>query len=269
MTPLLLLLACAPPSDRELYLQALDVGGVEAGGLCAQIQDRSLQGECLSHAAATLVKGGHAEEGFRRCREILDPVWQEECWFLVADEAELLGEEARGACRHAGRFRAHCLGHAIGREVRDVETRFGKVGQEAALMQGITEVVARYKPGAPPDQRLTTVHTLMSRIIAAREAELPFDPVRCGEAPPELCDRAYRTSLDGTPREIDLEAPCHAELSREAVAEAGLRTWVEDQDGLGERVWTQLCYELETGQMRRGEKVQPGPPRPGRLPGDE
>jgi len=267
--PLLLaLVACGPASDRDLYLEAMAAPAGQGRDTCLRILGAHLQGECLTHDAAALAVAGQVDVAFSLCQEIRDPVWQVECWFLCADEAELTGDRATHACRHTGRFRAHCLGHAIGREVKDVEARHGRVGQEVQLLQGIGSVVHRYKPGAPPDQRSVTEHTLAARIIAAREAEAPFDQARCGAAPPELCARAYPVSLDGTPREIDLEGQCDVERTPETVAASGARAWAEGSEDLAASVWASLCDDLESGRMSRDDLGQPGPPVPGRLPGE-
>jgi len=267
-----LVLGCDAPTDRDLYQRAASAQPDQAALVCAEIEEPRLKGECLAFAGASWAKAGRLSEAGAACEAITDPLWAEECWFLSSDEASLTGDRAVATCRHAGRFRTNCLGHAIGREVRHVERLHGKLGDEAALEQALEEVVARYKPAAPASQRQATSDTLVARILAAR-GDGPFDERHCGSAPRRICARAYRVSLDAAPGEVDVEGLCVRGVDLEGVVEVGARPWAEGTEELAQEVWRDFCDELASGHIDRAGTFGMGtppraPPPPGGFPGE-
>lgn len=277
---LLALTACSTPDatrDMEAYLAAARAETVDASlARCEGIARVELRGECKTHAANRAAETRDTERAQAICSQVQAIFWREECWFLTTDTLALTANDAILACRNAGRYRQNCLGHAIGREVKDTELRYGKVGQEIALRGAIHEVVRRYKPNAPDAMRAVTSETLTARIIASRWEEGAFDRTLCGRASDAICTRAYRTNLDATPPEIDMEGLCSdGPPTREAVAAIGARTWTDASAPLAREAWTVLCRDLQSGRIARdGSKAmglapRRAPPRPGSLPGEE
>lgn len=254
----LLLAACGGGSDRELYERSLHEDPDDAGLTCQGIGDPGLRGECQAQNAARDAAGGHPKRASEACEAIADPLWRDECWFLVSDSAELIGDDAIDTCRRAGRFRGNCLGHAIGREVRGTEIAHAKVGGEKALRAAIERVVRRYKPGAPDDQVAVTADTLTARILAARWKDGPFDAALCGNASEEACMQAYRISLNATPREVAVEELCAGPIDRAAVEAIRARSWTEPSEGLALRAWGIFCEDLHAGRISRDGRADMG-----------
>ena len=50
------------------------------------------------------------------CPKIRASFWQDECWFMAADAANLLGEERRVACLRTGRYQGPCIANALSQE---------------------------------------------------------------------------------------------------------------------------------------------------------
>lgn len=259
---LVALLACAGPSDRELYLRAMGEAPEDAAATCAGIDAPQTRGTCGLHAAHAAARAGDEHLAFRLCDGIDGDTWREECHFLVADTVGLVGDDAVAACRRAGRFRSNCLGHAIGREVAKTEKQHDAVGREVALTDAIRGVVARYKPGAKPDQREATVRRIVAQILARRWEDGPFDVAACGDAPEDLCRLAYRMRLDGAPLEVDVEGVCAGELTLERVLAARAPGWVPASEAAAVATWRALCNDIAAGLVRRGADVGMGvPPR--------
>lgn len=258
-------------SDTELYLQAMEVPPERATDVCARISIPSMRGECQTHNAAAVAREGDIDLAWQLCEKIDDQVWQEECWFLTTDEAEVIGEDAVTACRRTGRYRTNCLGHAIGREVETTEKKHDGVGREPELEKAVGDVVARYKPNAPDDQRQVTVDRIVAQILSKRWGDGPFDASKCGNAKPEHCRLAYRMRLDAAPPEIPIERLCRDGVTLEGVTAARAPYWEPGSEADAQLVWKQLCDDLASGAVRRDATTSMGvPPRPpeGTMPGD-
>jgi hypothetical protein len=265
-------LGCAA-SDRDVYLSAArDPDPTVAAATCDAIGDGALRGACRTDAASRLAHAGRFKSAVAICEATGHPMWREECWFQAADDAEVVGAEAIDACRHAGRFRENCLGHAIGREVPRVEARFAKPGEEARLVDGVRDVVGRYKPNAPDDQREVTVERMVAQILSKRWEGAAFDASRCGGLRPALCQLAYRMNLDAAPPEVPIEQICVDGPSLERVQAGGAPIWTPNSETVALSVWSVLCDDLATGRVRRDAGHSMGVPPigavdPGHLPG--
>jgi hypothetical protein len=267
--------ACLPDTfenDRPNYLRAISMTpGEEAEALCLELKNGLLRGECQAYNAEGVAATGDQALVSRLCGSIEAPVWREECFFLTTDRLDLTGDGAVEACANAGRYRGNCVGHAIGREMKGIERRFGKVGQETMLYDAILKTVSRYKPGAPPAQRKVTADSLMARILASRWNEAPFDKALCGKATDALCARAYRTNLDAAPPQIAIEGLCDRPVTLQEAEAIGARTWTPDSEELARVAWAQLCTDLRSGKTVRDGSRGMGPPpiaEPGILPGE-
>jgi len=268
--------ACSGPvSERDIYLASVQTSDLhQADRLCQQIHSAALQSECRTHNAARAAALGKEALASQLCEALPDPVWLEECWFLITDELALSGSKAIASCKKSGRFRHNCIGHAIGRDVRSTEGQYHQVGAELALYRAILSIVERYKPGAPSPQREVTARTLTARIIASRWNDGPFDADLCGKSGDELCIQAYAITLDATPPEIAIEGLCDTPPTRADVERIGARGWTDPSQPLAQRAWSKLCDDLQSGAIVRDGSLGMGaaprtpPPRPGILPGE-
>lgn len=99
------LAACAPAAPATPgEIRAL------AAGDCHAIRSPDLAAECLVFA----VRADPARAG-ALCPQIRIPFWQDECWFMAADAADLSGEARREACQRAGRYQGPCIANALSR----------------------------------------------------------------------------------------------------------------------------------------------------------
>lgn len=115
MPLLLALLACRPVFDPATDPPAdplTDQIAASAAGDCARIVDPDMRAECAVFA----VRADPARAA-DLCPQISVPFWQDECWFMAADAADLLGEERRIACMRAGRYQGPCIANALSREI--------------------------------------------------------------------------------------------------------------------------------------------------------
>jgi hypothetical protein len=273
---LLALAACTRESDAALNLEAAKAEPDAAVAICRRIRDDGAQGDCLMATAGRIAASGRFKSATALCETIETAVFHDECWFLAADEAGALGAEAVDACRHAGQYRENCLGHAIGREVPRVEARFANAGQERALQDAVREIVARYKPAAPEDQREVTVDRMVGQILSKRWEGQPFDAARCGEVTASVCRLAYRMNLDGAPPAVPIEQICRDGVTLDRVTAAQAPAWTPGSDETALAVWRELCEDLRSGRVQRDAQHSMGvppmnapPPDPGHLPGED
>jgi hypothetical protein len=270
-------LACSSASaDRATYRASLEQpDATKAAESCLAISEESLRGDCQTTAAVRLAHASRFTSATAVCDAIDHPMWKEECWFHAADEAGALGAEAVDACRHAGRYRENCLGHAIGREVPRIEERFAKPGDELQLHDAVRDLVARYKPNAPEDQREATVERMVGQILSKRWEGQPFDASRCGQIAPDLCRLAYRMNLDAAPPEVPLERICKDGPTLERVTASNAPAWAPGSDAMAAQVWTELCADLTSGKVARDARHSMGvppigapAPAPDHIPGE-
>lgn len=175
---LLLLLACGDhrpeDRDRELHARALTAG---KDAECSGIQDTALRGDCESWRAGQLALSDSAAAE-SACDEISAALWREECWFLLSDNTEAIGERAERLCGHTGRFQTQCRSHAIGREaVRWLSTP----GQEDQAMAGLE---AHFLKSYPPERAYHEAQRALTSELLRRPR--PFTPATFGHASDEI-----------------------------------------------------------------------------------
>lgn len=78
-------------------------------------QDSIARHACLQEQALQQAQGSAAQHSAALCKGIDDGIWQEECFFRVAERAILVGDQAfastMGLCLEAGRFESNCRDH--------------------------------------------------------------------------------------------------------------------------------------------------------------
>lgn len=258
---LLLAAACADePEDRELYRQALGELSAEALLTCDRIVDEGLRGECRAGAAARMARKDITASR-EACAAIGDAVWREECFFLAADEAELIGRPALETCAEAGRFADRCTQHAAHRDLagRSLDT---SLGREQLMRARVRDVVASYHPDRSEEDLARMVDAAMAQQLSVRFEEAPFALSACGAAGERVCQMAYGAVLYTAKEEGRLEAACAGEATPEAVAAAGVTPWVAE-DPLGPAVFALACGRPPPVAEEETQGDEP-PPRRGR-----
>ena len=251
------LLACTSPQqdDRAAYLRSTTADPAAAPALCQAISEDALRADCLIHAAARHAEASDITAAQATCQAIDPGVWQDECWFLTADRAGLIGQTARDACRRSGRFEPHCRGHALGRAVQQVDL---PVGEEAAGAVAIGGLVASWRPRSAGMKQRIMANELLATRIGERWADVPFDPALCGQLTPSMCAWAYRASLSQT--EADPAALCPGPVTAAAAQAVGLSGWTADGQAVAGSVWEGICAQVSSGQ--------PVDLKPAKLPDD-
>lgn len=153
-----LLLACAQPSDRELYLQSATEPPTQAHQTCARLVSPSLRGECQALSAYRAAQEGSIHEATGLCEAMEPGTWQEECWFMVADGAEL-HEEAIPLCKRAGTLKGRCLHHAFTRHSATLDTSQGR----EALLEALGALSVRY--GGDPQRQEALLEQRASELL--------------------------------------------------------------------------------------------------------
>ena len=241
------LLACQvrspQQSDRQAYITYTTADRTESADLCEDISESALRADCLIHAAARHARVRDIETAQATCQRIEAGIWRDECWFLTADDANLIGEAALSACRNSGRFQPHCRGHALGRAAQEVDLT---VGLEAESARAIGKLVADYRPKSAGLKRRIMANEILAVRIGDRWQAAPFDPMQCGALTPPMCAWAYRASLD------DATAPlgdlCDQGISNEAAQDIGLSGWSEAGESMAWGVWSGICQQVADGE---------------------
>ena len=233
----MVLLSCAQTTDAERYTAALSALSAEP---CTHIDDRTLQAECLSAVSDGLLQQGRADEAGAACAAAGEGRWRDECFFRLADEAGMVGEEARAMCPRAGRFADQCINHAAARDVEQTLLRQPRYGREKQTMNQMVGILAPYvgRQAALSMARSITVSWL------ARRDDAPFSARTCGTLPAAFCLHVYaqraRSGADSSAPQ-PWQSRCSEPLSPAVAAEAGLPPYEAEMQAVVSAAWTMLC----------------------------
>ena len=175
--PLLLGVGCGAAesedeeSDSELYVEALQRPPLVAAEVCAELDDAGLRGDCKTAIAIRLVQAGDRAAAEGLCDGISDPVWQDECWFSVADTAALTGPDAARLCARSRRYEVHCRKHALEREAFAMSL---DVGAEAEGIVELGRMVHVLQPRAKQKARRLMDNRLLGKRVSMRWAVVHF-----------------------------------------------------------------------------------------------
>lgn len=223
-----------PAGDRAAYLE-----GMSDPASCGRIHDPALRSECQAFGAAAIAPEDPAGAEVT-CGLIVDALWAQECWFLVADARDLVGAEARETCARAGRHRRACEAHATAREAQDIVDSYPHDEVRAAH----AAVVEAMRAWMPPLQAEARADEVVAQRLARRDRDVPFHLALCADAPDRLCARAYEARLDfalqGSDGEV-LAAACAAGADLDAVEAAGLPPWAPGAAELVAGVYAARC----------------------------
>ena len=213
--------------------------GMDDPAACDRLMDADLRGECQAFAAAALAKED-PEAGAMACELNLHPLWGQECWFLLADARDLIGEEARQTCERAGRMRRQCSAHATARETAEVLQGF-EADDVLAAYAAVLEVL---RPWMAPPKARARAEEVVAQWVARRDLDVPFHRALCGDAGDALCAAAYAARLSFAEQSAAAGAVagvCAAVPSSEAAAAAALPPWQEDVGALALGIWARRC----------------------------
>lgn len=256
----LLVLGCVsqPPSDEQRYLEALRAPVEEAERACRQVRATSAQGECLT--AVAVRRAGEGEAAVGLCATIPHETWRWECALRVVEAAPLLGEAAQRACAGAGRFERVCQFHALQAAVVAIGWSDERLGEEAAALQRIVELVEAHRAWPvhgevlrpEPEQWSVQRHarSLLHQRLVERLARRPFELRLCGTAPEELCAAAVRAAVLAQVQAERLAVVCGQEPLRNAVIEAGGMGWTTVSEPAARAALGPLCAGLAAGERR-------------------
>ncbi len=264
--------ACDTPHPAEVLVQSVQQADLDPGAAARACQGLppKAAGECGALLAGQVALKDR-EAAAALCGELEDPLWQDECWFLVA-EATAAAEgpdRAVDACGRAGRFARNCLAHLW----LDAATR-----AHAAHGQDPPAAWAAYQPTAA-----WTVPDADARALASKHRGTFFDarfnptgdPMAspaidvgwCGDFEGPLVRSCRQAATESLQRQLNRAAGagvdrgvlCGTGPLAERVAQATGVRWVPD-DALDARATTLIsraCAPVAPGA--------PGPGGPGRL----
>ena len=135
-----LLAACSPAREaKEIFTYQEVVGDpeieLEAGlARCGALTDPGLAGDCALYVVG-LALHRPAPPAESLCPRVPAGAWQDECWFLAAEERAERGRDQSAAslCLRAGSFKEDCAQHLWQTPVHDLAARHGPAGFLAAL----------------------------------------------------------------------------------------------------------------------------------------
>jgi hypothetical protein len=109
---LALVVGCGPPVGAHTYVEAARLAETEPARAAALCVATAAEAECIALTAATAAKHD-ATLASSLCESVREPVWRDECFFLVAENTlpHDGAEAAAGRCASAGRFADNCLMH--------------------------------------------------------------------------------------------------------------------------------------------------------------
>ena len=224
-------------ADRAGYLAAIEEGP-EA---CAAIAAPALAGECMAFAASSRAQTD--PQGAQAiCAAISDPVWADECGFLVCDAVGVSVTEARTCCAAAGRYSERCIGHAVSRAAYAVLEDVGPGGEQRAWDATLDVCVQALGTGGSDRAADLYVKWLLDRVEGpALRAE------HCGTAPRDLCADVYaelvarRAREEGVEPERFARRACAKVVTRARAVSLGLPGWEPQVDGAVQAAFKRMC----------------------------
>lgn len=224
-----------PPSTAVDYVRAIQDGQ----GDCQDLADPALAGDCTVQRARDLAKAGEGPAGEALCAAMAPSMWRDECFFVVADGANLVGPEMVSACARTGRFLRECQAHGLERMARPVLDR-AVVGQEEATLFALVEV---FRPVVGEAMAWDAARDGLIRHVGRRSPDAPFSRVSCGAAPDDICTAAYRTRVRRAAQGEHLAYPefCATGRGVDDARMAGLPLWEPDVAAPVAAAWQEMC----------------------------
>jgi hypothetical protein len=191
--------------------------------------------------ARELALTGHTDEADAACAALSAGPWRNECFFLLADEAQD-PQRARTLCDQAGQYRNQCIGHAISRAISGI-VRNDRPGEEPETMAALDAAIAPWIRGPGRSKR---VETVMAQQLARRVGQDGFTTETCGQAPAVVCQAAYAERMRSDVRAAgrpdgDWRSVCPPPVTAMQAEAAGLPGWDEALEPVMAEGWARLC----------------------------
>ena len=180
-------------------------------------------------------------EALQSCGPIEEQKWRGECFFLVSDIGELVGDDAIAVCQIAEPFSEDCLRHAA---ARDVEVNlFTSTGHKEPmkLMSAIERKLQRYLP--------LSISQPMARDMMLRwkvsTISPPFSRQHCEGLPTDMCAQLYLLASLGTGAQWTGQegwwSECGRPLTPSQAEQYSFWGWEPDVEQTVAMSWQQLC----------------------------
>jgi hypothetical protein len=223
--------------DVSLYQKAIQQNNIK---YCNRLNDSSRVSECTSTVAGNIAKYD-PNKSLKICDKIKDSKWRGECFFLVSDTAQLIGDDARSVCKLSSPFEEDCLRHAAARDVEQNLYTIINNQQPMKLMPRIYDVLKTYldEKVAQPMARDMLLRYLSSEITP------PFVSDSCSEIPNDMCVQLFIISSFGSAGQWSGKEywwkHCGKQITKESGKEIGFMDWHEDMSSIVSKAWMQMC----------------------------
>ena len=206
---------------------------------------------CLQTA---IQKVADVEGALSLCGQVSDVKLRGECFFLISDGYELVGDKAMSICARAEPFTEDCQRHAAARdvEVNIFSTLTHATPQPMKLMPRIYGTVQRYLP----DQIAESMsRDMMIRFQAGKIGE-QFSRDACTGLNPSICAQVYIVASLGSRDQWSeyVEEPwmkdCGTDLTLAAATRWGWKSWTPSMEATVQQAYSQLCAALQGQQPR-------------------
>jgi len=230
------LLACQPADEATIYQKALQNNDLQ---LCQKLSNAK-QAECGATVIALM-----AEEdpngALQACNQIKEKKWRGECFFLISDNAGLIGDDARAVCALADPFVEDCLRHAAARDVEQSLYPTINDNQPMKVMPRMYQLIREYlsEEIAQPMARDMILRRMGGTITTS------FDENSCIGIPKDMCVQLYLVASLGSGRqwtgEEDWWKYCEQKLTVELAVSHGFLPWSSQMEEVTSAAWKQLC----------------------------
>lgn len=219
---------------------------------CEHVEDTQ---SCMQVAIQQL---SGVEEGPSLCAQVSDNKMRGECFFLLSDGYQLIGEDAISMCAEAEPFTEDCLRHAAARdvEVSIFSTLTHATPEPMKLMPRIYGTVQRYLPAQISE---SMSRDMMIRFQASRVGDT-FDRDACTGLNPSICAQVYIVASLGSRDQWSeyVEEPwmrsCGNQLTQTSAAKWGWKPWVPSMETTIQQAYRQLCGAVQ-GQQVQGQTL--------------
>ena len=230
------LLACQTLDEETLHQRALQQQDPVA---CQELSEERIA-ECLSSVIA-LSAVSDANKTLQSCGAIQQKKWRGECFFLVSDTVELIGEDALSVCAIADPFVQDCLRHAAARDVEQNLLSKTDAKDPLKVMSRIHQIIRFY---LPEEISQPMARDMLLRWLADPISK-PFDARACQGLPTDMCVQLYLVASLGSGRQWTGEEQwwqhCATGLPLERSEEYGFLPWTEEMAPIISQAWKQIC----------------------------
>ena len=187
------------------------------------------------------------QEMIAYCTQLSVSLIQEECYFLIADEYQLIEQSALDLCSQTGTFQEDCLRHASARHVEMQLFPQLHNAKPLKVMPRIYGIVQQYLP----DEIAQPMARDMMLRYASTQVSAPFTMLSCQDLGKDLCAQVYILSSLGSRSQIEDNAPwldkCGQPITQMDAKLWGWMTWTRDDNTaqVVQMAFEQLCQRQQ------------------------